>query len=569
MKFTNICALLSSLILAGACQTRTMQADMIITGGKIYTMQQSQPQAQALAIKDGAIIAVGSDEGIRTYLGDETRHVQLEGEMVIPGLIEGHGHFLSMGYNLLDLDLLDTKNFDEIVDSVRVRVDKLEPGIWLNGRGWHQEKWDELPQPMVERFPTNIQLNIAAPVNPVILKHASGHAALANDKALEMAGITDTTPDPAGGTIVRDQNGKATGLLEENAADLVTMVYEAWLYKRPDSVKQREFKKVVRLAEAHCLEHGITTFHDAASTINEIEDLKKYHHNSGLDMRLSLMVYEPWERLQSYIIDNEPWTSGDNHLFVRSIKQYYDGALGSRGALLLEPYADDPDNYGHLTLDPEEYEQVCHLAATHGYQLCTHAIGDSANRKVLDQYEATFRQYPEAAGLRWRIEHVQHLHPDDIPRFAWLGVIPSMQSIHCTSDAPYVEARLGKQRSENGAYLWKSLLNSGAILMEGTDVPVERLNPFQNFYAAVTRKTQAGNAFYPSQRKTRKQALQGYTHNNAYGMQLEDQIGGLEMGKRADIAIIDTDLLTCEEAAIRDAKAIYTIIDGKIKYKRP
>lgn len=545
-----------------------MDADLIISGANIYSFDSLMHHYEALAVKDGRILALGNAEEMEAYRGAATQTITLHGEMLIPGLIEGHGHFLSMGRSLRELQLLDTRSYREIIDSVKQRLTGLNAGEWLRGRGWHQEKWDVAPKKNVKGFPVHDALSAVSPDNPVILHHASGHAILVNQKAMEMAGITDSTPDPPGGVIVRDENGHATGVFEENAEALIADKYEEYLAGRSAEEKKADFEKTLQMAEAHCLENGITAFHDAASTIEEIKMIKAYQKEKGLKVRLDLMIYGPVEDVLTYLDTVPPDTAGEpGFLFVNSVKLFYDGALGSRGALMFEPYNDDPGNTGQRTIDTADFYRVAQSAASRGYQLCTHAIGDRANHEVLNAYERIYAKYPETRHLRWRIEHAQHLAPEDQPRFATLPVIASMQSIHCISDAPYVIARIGEKRARQGAYVWRRLLDSGALVMEGTDVPVERLDPFANIYAAVSRKSADGSAFFPEQAKTREEELRSYTAVNAYGLFMDSWKGRLEPGMAADFTIIDQDLLKCPENVIRKAQVLFTIVNGKILYR--
>ena len=556
------------IFLFGACKKDSMQADLIISGARIYAFDSLSGRYEALAVREGRILALGSHEEIMKMKGPGTRMIELHGETLLPGLIEGHGHFLSMGRSLRELNLLDTRSYREIIDSVRERLKGLKAGEWLRGRGWHQEKWDEVPGKSIKGFPVHDPLSAISPDHPVILHHASGHAILVNQKAMEIAGITDETPDPPGGVIVRDENGHATGIFEENAEYLITDKYEEYLAGRTEEEKKADFEKTLQLAEAHCLENGITAFHDAASTIEEIKMIRAYHKEKGLKLRLDLMLYGRPDELITYLDSVRPDdASKPGFLFVNSVKLFYDGALGSRGALMLEPYSDDPGNTGQRTIDTADFYRIAEKTAIQGYQLCTHAIGDRANHEVLNAYEQIYAKYPESSKLRWRIEHAQHIAPDDQPRFAALPVIAAMQSIHCSSDAPFVIARLGEERARQGAYVWRNLIDRGVLVMEGTDVPVERLDPMANIYAGVTRRQANGKAFFPEQAKTREEELRSYTLVNAYGLFMDPWKGSLEKGKVADFTIIDKDLMNCPEEDIRKARVLYTIINGKILYR--
>lgn len=542
-------------------------ADLLLLNGDVITLDTTRPTAEAVAVKDGKILAVGATADLRAYRGDSTQVIELDGGMVIPGLIEGHGHFLWLGYQQMNVDLLDTKSYAEIIDSVAKRVAQTPAGQWIEGRGWHQEKWTTLPNKTVKGFPTHEALSAVSPDHPIVLDHASGHAILANAKAMEWAGITHATPDPEGGTIVRDATGKATGVFEENAERLIKDKLDAWKDSKPEAERKADFRMAVELAGQTCWRYGITSFHDAASDFEMLTQLQEMEDSGILPVRLYCFLYEPWEKLAPVLAD---WKKVDpeGFLTIRAIKQFYDGALGSRGALLTEPYADDPGNYGHLTLDTNTFKALSKAAAKLGFQLNTHAIGDSANHEVLNVYAARYQDHPDK-DHRWRIEHAQHLLPGDVSRFVEIGVIASMQSIHCISDAVYVPIRLGEERAENGAYLWRSLLDSGAVLMEGTDVPVERIDPFANMYAAITRKSKAdGTPFYPEQCKTMEEELKAYTIWNAYGAFEEDYKGSLTPGKLADITILDRNILEVSPEELLQTEVVYTIIGGAIKYQR-
>lgn len=541
-------------------------ASLVILGGNILTLDPDHPNPEAIAVQDGKIAAVGDSLDIMKWIGDSTQVIRLTDETVIPGLIEGHGHFIMLGQQQMNVDLMDTKAFQEIIDLVAQRVSETPVGQWIEGRGWHQEKWNQSPGMTVNGFPTHEALSAISPNHPVMLKHASGHAVLANAKAMELAGITDNTSDPAGGTIVRDKNGKATGVFEENAEDLIKVALEDWESSLPPEEQEARFMKAIELAGKSCWKYGITTFHDAASSLEDIDKLKQLAQSNQLPVRLYVMIFEPWESLKGKladyrIVDPEGW------LTVRAIKQFYDGALGSRGALLTQSYADDPGNYGHLTLDTNDYRQLAEAAIREGFQLNTHAIGDRANHEVLNLYQEIFEANPDKTDLRWRIEHAQHLLEDDIPRFAALGVIASMQSIHCISDASYVHDRLGEERAAIGAYVWRKLLDSGATVMEGTDVPVERIDPWANMYASVTRSVGDSAVFYPIQAKTFAEEVDAYTRVNAYGAFEEDYKGTLTPGKLADIAILDRNPLAITPQELRGTTVRYTIIGGEIKYQ--
>nr|MBA3949889.1 amidohydrolase [Acidobacteriota bacterium] len=433
----------------------------------------------------------------------------------------------------------------------------------------HQEKWTSVPTPNVEGFPTHESLSRVSPNNPVVLTHASGHASFVNAKAMELSGITKDTANPAGGEILKDASGNPTGLLRETAARLV----RHGAGEPPMSAADLRARAIrgIALATAEALENGVTSFHDAGTDFETVDLLKQLADEHKLGVRLYVMLRVPNAPLAARLETQRDYPLidyGNKRLTVRSIKVSIDGALGPRGAWLLEPYTDKPDSTGLNTVSIESARRTAEIAAAHGFQLNIHAIGDRANREVLDIYEQTFKTTGKSGrDLRWRVEHAQHIHPDDIPRFGQLGVIAAMQGIHCTSDAPYVPQRLGEERARTGAYVWQSLMKSGALVTNGTDVPVEDIDPIASFYATVTRRTADGTPFYPSQAMTRLEALKSYTINNAIAAFEEDSKGSLAPGKLADIVVLSKDIMTVPETEIRDAKVVMTIVGGTIVYE--
>ena len=494
--------------------------------------------------------------------------VELDGRMVIPGFIEGHGHFLSLGDAKSILDLTTVNSWEEIVDMVKVAAAAAEPGEWIRGRGWHQEKWALPPKPAVQGNPVHDTLSAVSPDNPVLLGHASGHAAFANAKAMELAGIDSSTTDPPGGELVRKSNGEPTGLLRETAQRLVGAARAEARSGMSEADIEAEMRGMVDLAGEEALRFGITSFHDAGIPFSTIDFFKKLEAEGTLPVRIYAMVRgESNEAMAEQLASYRSVAEGNDFLTVRSIKRQIDGALGAHGAWLLEPYEDLPSSIG-LVLEPEDdIRETARIALENGYQVNTHAIGDRANRVVLDIYEETFATGTET-DLRWRMEHAQHMHPSEVPRFAKLGVVASMQGIHCTSDAPWVYARLGAERAESGAYLWRSLIDAGVVINNGTDVPVESIDPIASYYASVSRVTSDGSVFFGEQRMTREEALRSYTLNNAYAAFEEDLKGSITVGKLADLVVLSQDILTVEEAAIPDTQIEMTILGGNVVYER-
>ena len=563
-----VLALIFAIAIVG-CSSQLEPAELILLNGKLVTVDDDRPEAQALAASGGRIVAVGTDEEIERYRGPDTRVIDLDGNLAIPGFIEGHAHFLGIGRSLMIVDLKGARSWSEVVERVAAAAARAEPGEWIQGRGWHQEKWDEAPRPDVEGYPVHDELSRATPDNPVVLGHASGHAVMANALAMELAGIDASTPDPDGGQILHDAKGRPIGVLRETAEDLVgTAVGEAMAARSEDEIEQ-EFSRRVELATQECLSKGVTSFHDAGVSFASIERLRKAAADGRLGVRLWVMIGEGNESLKQGVDAFPVIGEADHMITVRGIKRLLDGALGSHGAWLLEPYSDLPESSGLNTLTVEELEETAEIAVEHGLQLCVHAIGDRANREVLDVYEQTFERYPDRTDLRWRIEHAQHLSPADIPRFAQLDVIASMQAVHCTSDGPWVPERLGDERCESGAYVWRSLIDSGAVVSNGTDAPVEDVDPLANFLAAVSRRMRNGEEFYPDQRMTREEALRAGTLNAAYSAFEEETKGSLTPGKLADVVVLSRDIMTVPVEEISETEVLYTIVGGEIAYTNP
>lgn len=547
-----------------------ISADLLIKGGTIYTVDSIQGQVEAVAVKGDRIIFAGTEADSEKYLYSHTVVIDLKGKTMTPGFIEGHGHFMGLGYNELNLDLHEVKSYQELVDIVAEAVEKAEPGEWIVGRGWHQSKWTGKPEVMVNGFQTHDRLSEISPDNPVYLGHASGHAGFANAKAMEIAGVMPLSKESIenreikGGEIIRDELGNPTGIFSERAMELITGHI-------PEATDGKN-KKAFNLAIKACHRNGITGFHDAGIGRETIALYREMKAEGKMGIRMYAML-TGWDKgllTEWYKKGIEVDTS--NLLTIRAIKLNCDGALGSRGAWLLEEYTDRPGHFGHETLPMEFVEETAKNGLKYGFQVCAHAIGDRANQEVLDRYERAFDAAESAEDHRFRIEHAQHLHPDDIPRFAELGVIPAMQAIHLSSDRPWAIDRLGEKRIKEGAYVWQELLQSGTPVVNGTDVPVEPINPVANFYASVTRKTLEGTpegGYEPGQRMTRKQALRSYTYDAAYGAFEEDIKGSIAVGKLADFTVFDQDILKVPESKILDTQVVMTVVGGKVVYQVP
>jgi predicted amidohydrolase YtcJ len=541
-------------------------ADLVLTNGRIVTVDDGRPEAEAIAISRDRIEALGTRDEIKALIGPSTQVIDLQGQLAIPGFIESHGHFTGVGGAQLELNLMNVESWDKIVAMVAEAVSRAKPGEWIYGRGWHQEKWTARPSPNVEGFPTHASLDKVSPNNPVALVHASGHAAFVNGKAMELSGIRRPTESPAGGEILRDANGDATGLLRESADRLIKRGAGAPV-PTADEIAARD-RRVLELASQEVLSKGITTFEDAGSTLSTIDRMKGMVDAGKMGVRLWVMVRQSNETIAAKLAQYRMIGYGDGHLTVRAIKKQIDGALGSRGAWLLAPYSDKPESSGLETTKIAEIDETARLAMRNGFQLCVHAIGDRANRETLNIFERAFAANPAKKDLRWRVEHAQHISAEDIPRFGKMGVIASMQGIHCTSDAPYVLERLGQARAREGAYAWQKLMKTGAVIANGTDAPVEDVDPIPSYYASVSRKLKDGTVFFPDQRMSRMEALKSYTINGAYAAFEEANRGSLKPGKYADITVLSKDILKVPEDEIPSARVVYTIVGGKVLYKR-
>ena len=603
IRFAPLMAAFVLLLVLAACEAPTQTqskiqpeifADMVLQNGVVATVDEAIGNVQALAVAGHEIIAVGSDEEIGVYINDDTQVIDLAGRFAMPGFIEGHGHFMSLGRSKQILDLTDITNWEQAVSRVAAAVDSAEPGEWIFGRGWHQDKWQRIPQGAIDGVPLNNTLNLISPNNPVLLGHASGHAAFANDAALQAAGITDATANPEGGIILRAENGRATGLLRETAQRLVARAGVEYESRRSVEEVERLKREHVFLASSEALANGVTSFQDAGADFATIDFFKQLESEGALPIRLYVMVRgesnaQMKQLLPSYLMPAEE----NDFLTVRSIKRQLDGALGAHGAWLLEPYIDLPNTSGLVLETLEDIQETARLAVKYGYQVNTHAIGDRANRETLDLYERAFisaqsqtesqtesttesngkstAQKPDqnlVKDLRSRVEHAQHIDPIDVPRFGELGVIAAIQGVHCTSDGPWVPSRLGEERTKLTSYPWRDLIDSGAVVANGTDVPVEAIDPIASFYASVSRMTNNGKKFHPQQAMTRTEALASYTINNAYAAFEEDHKGSLTPGKLADIVVLSQNILSVSEAQIPDTQVDMTIVAGQVRFQR-
>lgn len=556
-------------VLAQACSTKT-PADLVIKGGTIYTVNDAAPQVEAVAVSKDRIIFAGNAVDVEKYIGDRTQVIDLQGKVMTPGFIEGHGHLMGLGYSELNLDLMNVKSYEELVDKVKEAVSKAQPGQWIVGRGWHQDKWEKKPEKMVKGFQTHHLLSSVSPNNPVFLSHASGHAAFANAKAMQIAGVNPLSIEKLktelgeGGEIILDELGNPTGIFNERAQILIREFI-------PDNTKETN-TQALDLAMKACLRNGITSFHDAGASKENIALYKEFKQSGKLLIRLYAMITGLDRDLIYQYYKSGPEIDSTGSLTIRAIKLNCDGALGSRGAWLLEPYTDRKDFSGMPTISMDTVLKTSRDALKYGFQVCSHAIGDRANREILDRYEIAFNENPEKAKLaRYRIEHAQHLSPTDILRFGKLGVIPAMQAIHLSSDRPWALERLGEKRIKDGAYMWQSLLKSGAKIVNGTDVPVEPINPIASFFASVTRQTLKGEpvgGYESDEKMTREQALRSYTLDAAYGAFEENLKGSIEVGKLADFTIFTRDLMKIPNEELLTTEVAITIVGGKVLFEK-
>ena len=543
-------------------------ADKVFTNGIIYTVDEKNPTAQAVAVKDGLILAVGTNEEIQAYVGESTELIDLQGKTMTPGLIESHAHLMGIGYNKLEIDLMYVKTYDELIQKVAEAAATAKPGDWITGRGWHQDKWIQMPDKTVKGFQTHDELSAVTPDNPVYLAHASGHASFVNKKAMQLAGINPLqsekpTQQVEGGEVLRDELGNPTGVLVERASTLVSKLIPAETPERAE--------EALTLALQELAEKGITSFHDAGSGQDVIDLVQKFKKEGKLTSRMYIMLTGRQPELLEQWYKKGPMIDAEHFVTVRSIKLNCDGALGPWGAWLLEDYSDKPGHRGHETLPMSIVTEVSERAIPLGFQVCAHAIGDRANQEILDRFEAALALNPTVKDHRFRIEHAQHLHPDDIPRFGQLGVIAAMQAIHLSSDRPWAIDRLGEKRIIDGAYVWQKLIQSGAVVTNGTDAPVEPVDPIPSFFASVTRKTLQNapeGGYEADQKMTRAQALKSYTLDGAFAEFEEQYKGSIEVGKAADFTVFDKNIMEIPEAEILETKIEMTVVGGKLVYQR-
>ena len=530
-------------------------ADLIITNARIYTVDANRPFVEAMAIKDGRILFVGPARLAQTWKGTATRVVDLDGKTVIPGMIDAHAHLGGLGSSLRNVDLVGTTSYDDVIARVVARAREVPAGTWIVGRGWDQNDWSDT------RFPTHEALSKAVPGHPVYLTRVDGHAALVNAAAMQAAGVTAASKDTPGGRLERNADGSPTGVLIDDAMGYVG--------RRIPAATRDEMRRGTEAAIAEVNKWGLTGVHDAGVSRGQVALYEEMAKEGRFSLRSYIMVQPDDSSLATFFARGPQSGLHDGRLWIRSIKAYADGALGSRGAALLEPYSDDPKTTGLIRIQPERLQHVATEALKHGFQLNTHAIGDRGNRMVLDAYEAALKAVP-SGDHRFRVEHAQIIHSEDIPRFAQLGVIPAMQSSHQTSDMYWAGNRLGQSRLL-GSYAWRSLLNTGVVIPNGSDFPVELVNPLISFHAAFSRqdaKNWPVGGWFPQERMTRDEALKSMTLWAAYAGFMDKDVGSLEPGKYADFVVLDQDIMQVPAELVLQTRVLATYLGGKTVYER-
>ena len=555
MRFAPIVALLLCALPLTAQRPAAPAADLIVTNARIYTVDDTRPVVRAMAVRGGRVQFTGSEREALALRGPSTRVLDLHGQVVIPGMVDAHAHLSGLGEFLASVNLFGATSWDEVVSRIAARAKTAKPGEWIIGRGWDQNLWRDT------RFPTHEALSAAVPGNPVYLTRVDGHAAIVNDAGMKLAHVSAASVDPSGGRILRGAGGAPTGVFIDNAKEVV----QAAIPANTADDERRILRAAIR--EAH--RWGLVGIHDAGESRAAIDVAEAIARTGELPFRLYMMIGDDSLALIHYLARGPQVGLYDNRLWIRAIKLYADGAMGSRGAALLEPYSDDPSNSGLLLSAPGHIQRIAERALIAGFQVATHAIGDRGNRVVLDAYEAALRAVP-VADHRFRIEHAQTVHHDDLARFAQLGVIPSMQSVHQTSDMYWIGKRLGAERLP-GAYAWRSLLETGVVIPNGSDFPVEAVNPLLSFHSAVSRQDAANypvGGWHAEQRMTRDEALKSMTLWPAYAAFQESIMGSLTPGKLADFVVLDRDIMTVPESEILGTAVVSTWVGGVAVYER-
>ena len=545
-------ALLGGLLAGPPPSVAEDAADLVLRRGRFYPVSTQEPINGSLAIRAGRISYLGPDEGLEGQIGPGTKVVDLAGRAVTPGWIDAHSHLSDLGGALEQVDLIGTTSYQQVIGRIAEAARQLPPGTWIRGRGWDQNDWQ------VQRLPTNIDLDAAVPNHPVWVTRIDGHAALLNGKALELLGAEEGIEDPPGGRFLRTEEGSLTGVLIDAAMSIASGLPEA----APEDIE----RWILKGAE-HCLVRGLTTVTEMGVDAETHAAYQRLRDGNRLPIRAAIFLSDQDELLEEWFARG-PALDAEARLQTRGIKMYGDGALGSRGAALLEPYSDDPGNLGLLQTSSDHVVTVCEQALEKGFQIGIHAIGDRGALMALDGFERCFeRARPEA---RFRIEHAQVMRVSDIERMAGLGLIASVQPTHATSDMPWAEDRVGAHRIQ-GAYAWRKALEAGALLALGSDFPVERAAPLLGFYAAITRQDLSGSpagGWRPEERLTREEALRGFTLDAAYSLFLEGELGSLEVGKRADLVVFAGDPMVVPANQLSELEIDLTLVDGDIVYER-
>lgn len=546
---------MASAMAAAPLSAQQQPADLVVTNGRIYTADGARPVVDAMAIRGGRVVFVGDRAGARALTGANTRTLDLQGRTVIPGMTDAHAHVTGLGQSLLNVDLVGTTSYAQVIARVVERARNTPKGEWIIGRGWDQNDWGDT------RWPTHEALSRAIPDHPVFLERVDGHASLVNALALQKAGVTKASTDPSGGSIERDAQGNPAGVFIDNAQGVIDRAIPAQT--------RAQVKNAIKLSIAEMHRWGLTGVHDAGASAQVLELYEELGREGALNIRMYAMISDNAPTIDAWFKRGPQSGLYDGMLWVRSVKLYQDGALGSRGAALLEPYSDDAKTSGLLVSAPAHILDIATRALRAGFQVNSHAIGDRGNRLVLDSYEAAFKATP-TADHRFRVEHAQILNYDDIPRFAQLGVIPSMQASHQTSDMYWAGSRLGEGRLR-GAYAWRSLLESGVVIPNGSDFPVEHVDPLISFKSAVSRQDARGwpaGGWYPEQRMTRDEGLKSMTLWPAYAAFQENELGSLAAGKRADFVVLDQDIMRAPDGVLQDARVVSTWVGGRLMYER-
>ena len=548
-------ALQAPVVQAPAVQAPVV-ADLVVTNARVYTADDARPLVEAFAVRGTRIVFTGSAREAKALTGPATKVVDAGGRTIIPGMVDGHAHFAGLAQKLRSVDLVGTKSLTEVISRVVERAKRTPKGTWIIGRGWDQNAWGNTA------FPTHEALSAATPDHPVILERVDGHAAYVNAAAMQLAGLSAASKDPSGGKIIRDAKGNPTGVLIDRASGLVE--------SKVPPLSRDEMRAALKDAVARMHSLGLVGMHDAGASREHIDLFEDMAQKGDLNLRLYVMIGDNAEALDHYFNKTGPRSAlYDGQVWVRAVKLYADGAMGSRGAALLEPYSDDPNNSGLLLSAPAHIEDVAKRGLAAGFQINTHAIGDRGNRVVLDAYEKALDARP-TADHRFRVEHAQILHQDDIPRFAQLGVIPSMQASHQTSDMYWIGKRLGPTRLY-GAYAWQSLLQTGVVIPNGSDFPVEEVNPLISFHASIARQDARdwpAGGWYPDQRMSRDDALRSMTLWPAYAGFQEQTMGSITPGKYADFVVLDQDIMRVPSSLVLGTRVLETWLGGKRVFAR-